>query len=381
MSEYFLVYICIWALALTHSLMQADTNDRIFKIQGIILVALAALRFETGYDWPVYGAHYRKDALGDAFVFEPGYELLVSFFVHAGVNFNHYLSIISIFMIVVMMYIFKKIIPEHKEIALAVAFSVPEFFLIPVFSVIRQTISLLILLLGYVVLKNGQRRSGLVLIFSSFLFHYSTVFIFFIVILFRRLNLNDRAYWRIFAGSSLFYIIGFDAFGYLLKFIVELIIPAYGYYVGKDTFNASFMYRVVVVIASAIIFKLVMSSRMQTDGEAGVRSLFGKNSALLSLLLPILVFNFPTLTSRFLFFGAFFIATYSLRGLTSRLHLTRTLICTVLSLMLVLPFYRFLSSPFSLPYVPYQSMLSYDERTSTGGERTQELLDMLDSLW
>lgn len=381
MFEYFFVYICLWGLALAHSLSEKNFGKKIFLIQGVLLTGFSALRFETGYDWPVYRTHYQNDGFITAFIFEPGYELLVSIFVRAGVDFNYYLSILSIFMVVGMMYIIKRLIPDHKEIAIAAAFSIPELFLIPVFSVIRQTLSLLILLFGFLMVKNGKKSIGLLNLLVSFLFHYSTIFIFGIVLLIRYVNLRERTYWILFAIAGVFYLASFDAFGYFLKSIVELFIPSYSYYFGKDTFNASIIYRIVILIVTGLMIKLVVMMPQRGHSESNYNGKFGKVTSLLSLLLPILLYNFPTFTSRFFFLGAFFIGAVSLRNLTFQLRLTRPLICAVLSLLLLLPFYRFLSSPFSSPYIPYQSMLIYDERTSTGGERTQELLDMLDSLW
>jgi hypothetical protein len=371
----------LWALALLHSLRPDDRSDLIFVLQGIVLAGFACLRFETGYDWPVYSAHYKGNVAELGLMFEPGYELLVAAFVHSGVEFKYYLSIISAFMIAAMMVILRNVAPRYKEIALAIMFAMPDFFLIPVFSVIRQTLSLLILMLGLVCLREGRQKAGRTLVILSFFFHYSTFFILGIVLLFRKLKFRDGSYLRLFGVFSVFYLVSVDVFKYVLNLLIQVLVPNYSYYLDRDTFNASIVYRFATLIISAFVLWLVFRGRTTADKAVVEDNSFGKHAALLSLMLPIILFNFPTFTSRFLFLGAFSIVGYVLAGISEGLRLSRVLICIVLGFALALPLYRFLSSPFSSPYVPYQSMLSYDETNSSGGERTQELLDMLDSLW
>ncbi|MCS0611377.1 EpsG family protein [Massilia kyonggiensis] len=379
MIEYFVVYAALWSLAVAHSFRPERKTNLFFWTQGALLTCFAALRFETGYDWPVYAAHYNGDF--NSIGFEPGYELLVSLFVRCGVPFKYYVSIVSVAMVVAIMAILKRVTPKYKELALAIAFAMPDIFLIPVFSVIRQTISLLILLLGTVCWQSSRRKVGGGLIVFSFLVHYSTGFIFFLVLLFRRLRLTNRTYVALLLFFSLCYVLSIDVLGIFLKILINLIVPNYSYYLDKDTFNASIFYRLFTAVVTALIFGLVIKSQGGDKTDAADKGSFARHAALLALLLPILLFNFPTFTSRFLFMGAFFILGYSLYCVHEIFYVTRMLSCLVLSAVLVVPFYRFLSSPFSSPYVPYQSMLVYDEKNSTGGERTQELLDMLDSLW
>jgi hypothetical protein len=381
MNEYFYVYAGLWTLALLHSARPSARPGLIFGLQGVVLAGFAALRFETGYDWPVYGAHYNGTAATVELMFEPGYELLVAAFVHLGIEFKYYLSVLSVCMVAALMVVLRSVAPKYKEIAMAVAFSMPDFFLIPVFSVIRQTLSLLILMLGFVCYRAGRKRIGRMLIALSFFFHYSTFFIYAIVLVFRWLRVSDKNYWRMFAFFSICYLLSVDVFRYVLNLIIEFVVPNYSYYLNKDTFNASMPYRAVTAVVSGLMVWLVTASSAARGAGVPNNNSFARHASMLSLILPIVFFNFPTFTSRFLFLGAFSIIGYALLSLTEVLRVTRVLICVLLSFALVLPLYRFLSSPYSSPYVPYQSMVSYDESNSTGGERTQELLDMLDSLW
>lgn len=378
MSEYFAIYVCLWLLALAHSILrQGKLKDRIFILQGGILAIFAALRFETGFDWPIYSAHYNGNIADIGLMFEPGYELLVQSFIRLGFGFKYYLSVLSILMVAAIMTILWNLTPRYKEISLAVIFAMPDFFLIPVFSVLRQTTSLLILMLGLVYQTRGRKRLGNTLVFASFLFHYSTIIIFGITWLARRFKISNAGYIKVFAFFSLCYVASVDIFKYVLNLFIQLVIPNYAYYLDKDTFNASFAYRLVTALISAgALWLIVKAQDSSTEDES-----FWRHASLLSILLPIALFNFPTFTSRFLFLGGFSIIGYTLLSLNGSLRMSKGLICVILSLLLLLPFYRFLASPFSSPYVPYQSMLTYDERNSTGAERTQELLDMLDSLW
>ncbi|KFF43315.1 hypothetical protein JH25_05900 [Pseudomonas sp. BRG-100] len=82
MFDYNLVYVLIWGIAFISILLPQIKNIHLYIIQVGILTLFLALKFETGYDWPVYEAHFVNVAAGEAFNlnFEIGYELLVHFF-------------------------------------------------------------------------------------------------------------------------------------------------------------------------------------------------------------------------------------------------------------------------------------------------------------
>lgn len=368
-------------LAYLHAIKSNTESNKLFWMQGIILVVFSALRFETGYDWPVYGSHYNGD-MGDAgLVFEPGYQLLVFVFTFIGIPFKYYVSYITAAMIIALMILTKRITPKYKEIAIAITFSLPDFYLIPIFSVIRQSMSLLILLIGIMWLCDGKKKRAYLMVVGSFAFHYSTLIIFPLVLFVRSLKLSRSSYYIIFLFSMLGYVASIDVVSLFLKIIVDLFMPSYGMYMSRDTFNASFFYRLVTAGVTIIIALAVARSKTYANKSWGGESSFSLNIALLALLLPILLFNYPTFTSRFMFLGSFFVMGLSLYYLHEVLNVKKFVTCMICSVVFALPLYRFLSSPFSSPFVPYQSMLFYDESNSTGSERTQDLLDMLDSLW
>lgn len=381
MIEYFIVYALLWILAYLHAVKNNNTSNKIFWIQCIVLVIFSAFRFETGYDWPVYSLHYNGEMGDTGLVFEPGYQLLVFVFVSLGIPFKYFISFISAIMIVALMILTKRITPKYKEIAIAIAFSLPDFYLIPIFSVIRQSMSLLILMLGIMYFCDGRKKRGYFLIVLSFSFHYSTLIILSLVLLIRSINLSLKSYCIIFCVGLIGYLASIDFASLFLKSLVDLVIPGYGVYLSRDTFNASFLYRIVTGILTVILAISAAKSRTYPNENWGGESSFSLNIALLSLLLPILLFNYPTFTSRFMFLGSFFILGLSLYYLHEVLRVKKIVTCMICSVLFLLPLYRFLSSPFSTPFIPYQSMFFYDESNSTGSDRTQDLLDMLDSLW
>lgn len=381
MIEYFMVYALLWILAYLQAIKSNTESNKLFWMQGVVLLVFSALRFETGYDWPVYSSHYNGE-MGDAgLVFEPGYQLLVFAFTSLGIPFKYYLSCITAAMIVALMALTKRITPKYKEIAIAITFSLPDFYLIPIFSVIRQTMSLLILLIGIMWLCEGKKKRAYFLIIASFAFHYSTLIIFPLILFVRSLKLGRSTYYVIFIFSFFGYLTSIDFASLFLKSAVELFMPSYGMYMSRDTFNASFFYRAVTGLLTIMIALAVAKSRTYANKDWGGESSFSLNIGLLALLLPILLFNYPTFTSRFMFLGSFFIMALSLYYFHEVLNVKKFVTCLICSVVFALPLYRFLSSSFSTPFVPYQSMLFYDESNSTGNERTQDLLDMLDSLW
>jgi hypothetical protein len=381
MSSYFIIYGVLWLLALLRSLTSVKKTNAIFFLQVALLMAFSALRFETGYDWPVYGSHYEGDGVGANLIFEPGYELLVKAFVGLGIPFRYYVSVISILMVGGLAYIVKKLIPNHKETALLIMFALPDFFLIPIFSVIRQTISLLFFLLAIIYFYDGRRKTAIILAIAAFSFHYSTIIICGLLLLFGKINLSPRQYVKVFLVALFAYLTTIDPFRFALKAIVNLVLPGYSDYLLRDTFNASPAYRVVSACLFGLVAYLVNRFQSAISDEEHKKSALFRHAAFLTIILPIALFNFPTFTSRFMFFGSFFIVGYSLYSAHHLLRLNRILVTLGLGVIMVVPLYRFLGSPFSSPYVPYQSMLYFDETNSTGTERTQELLDMLDSLW
>lgn len=381
MTPYFFVYALLWLLALLRSLSRKEECRGIFLTQILLLAGFSAFRFETGYDWPVYGSHYVGEGVGASLIFEPGYELLVRGFVALGVPFKYYVSIISVSMVAGIAYIIHRLMPAYKETAIALMFALPDFFLIPVFSVIRQTISLIFFLVAVIRFRDGRKKTATILALVAFSFHYSTIIICAIVALFFWLDFSPRQYAKLFCVGLLAYLTAIDPLRMVLKAAVESVVPGYSDYLLRDTFNASVAYRILSACVFIFVWALIVQSKLLIDKLDGRRTVLFGHVALLSLILPILLFNFPTFTSRFMFFGSFFIVGYSLYSAHNRMGLNRALVVLGLGVVMLVPLYRFLGSPFSSPYVPYQSMFYFDENNSTGTERTQELLDMLDSLW
>jgi hypothetical protein len=103
--------------------------------------------------------------------------------------------------------------------------------------------------------------------------------------------------------------------------------------------------------------------------------------AFVGLLIPLIIFGFPTLSTRYQYFFAVFLIGAAMNTLLRLNYTSRLVTVFVIAVVAYLPFYRFLSSPLSIVYIPYQSQLFYDAHNSTGQERTNNLLNQLDELW
>lgn len=78
MTEYNIVYFVVWSLAFLSMVVVPRQRDYLFYAQVTILALFVALKYETGYDWPVYQAHYLQTSLGDEFYIDNSDKLMKS---------------------------------------------------------------------------------------------------------------------------------------------------------------------------------------------------------------------------------------------------------------------------------------------------------------
>jgi len=377
MTPYLVVYSIVWLCAIIGSATSSKTGDRLFFIQSAILVSFSALKFETGYDWPVYERNYHEKYI----TFEPGYEALTHIFRQLGFSFQAYHSIIGGSLAFGISCIIYKIAPRHKNIVLAILFSISDLFLIPTFSIIRQTISGLILITALIQLERRNFILATTLFFVSPLFHLSSILIALYSLLASCILRNKLAAYLLFFFASTLYIFSIDIFGSALLLIVKALDLNYLSYFERDTFNASIYYKSAYLTLSFFLLHFLFFGFRSKLLNSCFDNEYARKLAIIGIITPLLLHNYPTYATRLLFFSGFFIATYSLIPLLQKKKFTRLVLTAALSIVFFFPFYRFLSSPLSIPFVPYQNIIQHTKENSTGPERTQELLDLLHALW
>ena len=101
----------------------------------------------------------------------------------------------------------------------------------------------------------------------------------------------------------------------------------------------------------------------------------------LAVIFPLMFYAYPTISTRYQYFYAIFMIGLSLSLLDYLKSSNLLLVILVMGLLFYIPFYRFITNPLSIVFVPYQNMITYDESNSTGQARTDELMTQLYQLW
>ena len=377
MIVYISIYILVWILALLGLHGDFKREKLVYNVQVAILFAFSTFKFETGYDWPVYKNHYEEWSSLD---FGFGFSLAEDAFKYAGLTFDVFWASIAGFIVMSMGWLVSKLAGQNRSIVIAIFFSIADLFLIPVFSIVRQTIAVLLVLTAFVLTKEKRVIWSLLLVFIAALTHLSVLPMIGIVgvcWVFMRSPILRLIFFSIF---SLLYLAQLDLFRSLVEFGVSVVYPPYFLYLERDTYSASLLYRFMYVgISSALFYAVSFSIFLKTDNS---NYQWGAHVAAISgLLVPFALYSFPTFASRFLFFTAFFLVPVVVALLRFRYPRYFQLSVSIVAVVMFFSFYRFLSSPFSVPFVPYQSIFFTDEKSSTGLERTQELLELIFSYW
>jgi len=378
MTPYFVMYGILWGIAIISTRYGKRTNNNLFIVQGALLVLFTALKFETGFDWPVYKHEYENESL---ITFEPGYRLLTLLFQIGGLDFHTFWAILGALITLGILYVVKHTSYENKTITIAILFAMPDLFIIPAFSLVRHSISILLLLFAILQWRRGNIKMAAAFLILAPFFHIGVVmFALFCLGVYLILRRNSVIL-MLFIFGAILYIASIDIFGFLINWIISQFIPIFLIYLERDTFDPRFEYKVVFVLVTALLFFLIHFSAGWTSKRDTQEISIVKAIAYSGLLAPLFFFGYPTFHSRLLFLAGFFIAALSINSLTRLTKINKTTIVSIAGLVMLLPLYRFLSSPLSTPFVPYQSILHFDESNSTGIERTEELLDLLHSFW
>jgi len=388
MTQYNVVYVLVWLLAIFSLRKNSQASVYIFLGQVILLAFFVGLKFQTGYDWPIYEAHYAAVANGETFYleFEFGYGWLVQIATSMGLTFEQFSAVVSILEVLFIAFAVRRFFPGYCLVVMAVMYSVPDFYLIPTFSLLRQGLAVSIFLIGVYKFFSGSKFVGIVLFAIAYSFHYSVAGGILLLILVSMVPLGRVTFSLVFLISVVLYISSFDIIRGIVEVLIVYVNPKYMIYLDRDVFNASLAYRGAFAIISLVFFVCIYLAWLKRDSVAGQQQykstgVLTYKLAFLGLLIPLIIFGFPTLSTRYQFFFAIFLVGGALEALQKLTYASRFVMVFLISIIAYLPFYRFLSSPLSIVYIPYQSQMFYDHTNSTGQDRTNDLLNQLDVLW
>jgi hypothetical protein len=386
MIDYNVVYIAVWSLAFLSMVVIPRQRNYLFYVQVIILTLFVALKYETGYDWPVYQAHYIQKALGNQFYieFEYGYELLVSLSVFLGIGFHQFVAVINVLQISLIALSIRYFFPKHSIWIMAMLYAIPDFYLIPSFSLIRQVLAASLFLYGLRWHFGGRTLMAWGMFVLAISMHYSVVGALLFTFLALRVKLSRNAFVILFVISIALYMLSIDIARSVAEYVLSALYPKYLAYLSRDVYNASMLYRVVYASVSTLVFVLIYISwdkRLVESDEPQYLNLAMYRLAMLGVLIPLVVYGFPTFSTRYQYFFCFFTLGVCLSALKLFGARDRLVVLLAACIVAYIPFYRFLTNPLSIVYVPYQSQFFYDENNSTGQQRTNDLINELENLW
>ena len=373
-------------LAFISMLTERDQEKYIFYMQVLILALFLALKFETGYDWPVYEAHFLQVSAGGEFylAFEVGYEFLVLIFSYMGFEFHQFVGFINIIGILLIASSVRYFFPKYSIWLMALLYALPDFYLIPSFSLVRQALAASLFLYGLRCFAGNRHIFAWGLFALAISMHYSVVGALFLLLLILRVKLSRNVFAVFFVAALTLYLLSIDIVRSFAEILIHIFNPKYMIYLDKDVYNASMIYRVVYATVSTLVFGLIYISwgkRLIDDQHFERWGAAIYRLAMLGVLIPLVVYGFPTFSTRYQYFFCFFTLGVGLSVLGLFKARDRLIVMVATCLISYIPFYRFLTNPLSIVYIPYQSQFFYDKQNSTGQQRTDDLLNQLDILW
>ncbi|EJL04060.1 membrane protein, putative [Pseudomonas fluorescens Q2-87] len=307
MMQYNVIYALIWVLALLSLKKATSPSVAIYTFQVALLSLFVGLKFQTGYDWPIYESHYNAIRSGEEFYldFEFGYEWLVHVSSFLDLAFEHFSALVSIAEIVFISIVVRSFFPKHCLLVLAVMYSVPDFYLIPAFSLLRQGLAVSIFLLGAHKFLSGRRILAFTLFAIATSIHYSVLGGVLLLLLIYWFPLSRTTFLIVFLVSVALYLSSLDVIRAAVEVLIIYVDPKYMIYLDRDVFNASFAYRAAYVLVSVVIFSSIYlawgNGGAQNDTKQSAPPILYR-LAFVGLLIPLIIFGFPTLSTRYQYF-------------------------------------------------------------------------------
>ncbi len=386
MIEYNLIYVGVWGLALLSMVVGPFWKGYLFWGQVAVLSLFVALKFETGYDWPVYEMHYLQASMGESFnlKFEVGYELLVLFFSSIGLGFYQFVGLLNLVEMILIASVIRFFFPKYSLLLLAIFYAIPDFYLIPSFSLVRQSLAASLFLYGVRCYVGGRQLVAWLIFGIAVSFHYSVLGALLFGFLAFRVKVDRNILLVFFVLALSLYMFSIDFARLVVGLVASYVDPKYMIYLERDVYNASLLYRSAYAISSVFAFAciyLVWSRRSLVDENIARSVPSILRLAMMGVLIPLVVFGFPTISTRYQYFFSVFTVGVCLLAFEFFKPRDRLIISLLVCAVAYVPFYRFLVSPLSVVYIPYQSQIFYNKSNSTGQQRTNDLLNQLDTLW
>lgn len=379
MTIYLVLFCLCWLPLLIGSRPSTASTCLLFAAATFF----AGLRYETGYDWPVYSDFYETlNSVGNLAVFSsPAFVFWVHTFRSVGIDYLFFQLSVSVFLSFLLYLAFKSKARGATYVSFLLYLAIVDLYLIHHFSILRQGVALGLVWIGLRYYCKGKNNWYIFILIAS-LFQVTALMTFigfavtWVITKFRWASLL-----LLIAGSInfLFNIKSLSNFILFSSFSSEWI----GLYLDRDTFDAGIVYRIYIfiwVIMSVLVIHLTRHHQFKFLPEFIQENVVGV--AFTAPILYLFTYDMPTVSSRISSFFGYGIILIIVEFVLSRRashRILAALIGFILSSVLLI---RFLGDPLSIVYVPYQTwFFNLDIENSTGFERTHKLIDNLNFLW
>lgn len=363
-------YIVIAAVLSLLTLMQVVWRKRILSLGGLavlLLWALAAFRYRTGYDWLVYQSffdQYAPNFLGDGsgmVPMEPLYVLLNIVVAKTTGSFQVLLFVIATFNIWVL-YRFVKL--ARADLLFCCAFYFCLIYLPLQMGVFRQSLAVSMFMIGMIYAAKGRNRLAALFSVLGVGFQYSSVIYF--VVYWRKAVRAVTNHPYVFVGVVLaFYALGIGvaslALEALSKLSLSFISEKAAIYASTGAFDRS-LGAVAYLLVNCCIFLWV-------NRQIGQRSRFQEllfGAIILQIAFQGLLFDFPIFWNRTQYLAVLPQAILLYQAITIQPAVVRMAVASTSLAFVVSALVYQLVNPLIEPYIPYYSYLEYKLTGDTG---------------
>lgn len=364
MSIYIIIFIFLFVISFSE-LLDKKSIDRynviIISMIGFILALFAGTR-EMGFDYPQYVDMYKTVSLKSRsytiYQIEIGFAFLISVFNSIGFSFHGFLFFLSLFLISVRLYFFKRLSP-YQFLSILLYFN--TLYLVTDMGQIRNAIALAIAMLAYINYIDGKKKQCWIKIILACLCHNSA---FILVPAFILLKFIDKfsLKWVVIIYIILFPLIFLDIrvyFDYIVPFMPEFLGAKFGSYIYSVSWGQQLGFNMSFFLRTAILVLLFIYRK------TGEEKIPYYNFILNMYVIGVFIFmGFNSVQEFAIRFGNYF-KIMELIILPIFVYLTKDKIAKffvyiVVCLYGVWSLYKLLSDPvLGLEYIPYKSIILF----------------------
>jgi hypothetical protein len=364
-SGYIYLFLFLFLWMLSFSSMRFMDKRQVFVVYIVccfVLWFFCSFRFQTGFDWPAYESYY-ADIDGGSLTLEPAFVFIMRFFNYCELDYIYFQVFIATLFCSISFYVIYKLFGRYALFGLSVFYSIPELYLLGSFSTIRQGVAAAFFSLA-MVYKNNLVLFFLVAISVSFHISGIMALIFWLVVYF----LGRDASRVLSCVFFVFFIIQFDFSRTLLIYIMSFIGEnKFSEYLVLD--NAKF--RPVVLLL--YIFFMVAFFIFSDPNKMSSRFASFYYVYFLSFLI---FFGIQTISSRISAMFVLFAITAMLCSVFKD-KTKRGFFLLIVFMYSSFLFFRFMISPNTITYMPYQSYFSTENDQVDAIFRQSIVLDNL----